>query len=208
MIRLLIADDHALVLRGIEGLFHDNEFQISHLCSDGDAAMELIAAGACDVAVLDIRMPGLSGLDILRAVRRDALAAKIVLLTSNIDDESLVEAIKNNVEGLVLKETAASLLVTCVKSVSEGERWIDRDAMGRALKLLSALPSADSVVRLTERESEVAKFVALGLRNKEIAARTNITEGTVKMHLHNIYDKIGVGSRTELAMYVRDAGIS
>jgi two-component system nitrate/nitrite response regulator NarL len=208
MIRLLIADDHQLVLRGVEGLFATGEFQIVHLCTDGVAAMELIESAACDVAVLDINMPGRSGLEILKAVRAKRLAAKIVLLTSNIDDDALVEAIRNNVEGLVLKETAAALLVACVRAVSAGEQWIDRDAMSRALRLLSATPAPSAAAKLTERETEVARFVALGLRNKEIAARASISEGTVKMHLHNIYEKLGVGSRTELAIHVRDTRLS
>jgi two-component system nitrate/nitrite response regulator NarP len=204
MIRLLIADDHPLVLRGIEGLFDTVDFQVAHLCSDGVAAIELIEAGDCDVAVVDNHMPGKSGLEILKAVRQAGLPTKIVLLTSNIDDESLVDALRHGVDGLVLKETAASLLVSCVKSVCAGDQWIDREAMIRGLKLLS---EATAPPTLTARETEVARHVASGLRNKEIAYRANITEGTVKMHLHNIYEKVGVASRTELAIYVRDFGI-
>jgi two-component system nitrate/nitrite response regulator NarP len=204
MIRLIVADDHPLVLRGIEGLFDASEFQIVALCVDGDAAMAQIRQAACDVAVLDIHMPGMSGIDILKEVRRQGLPVKIVLLTSTIDDDSLVDVVRESVDGLVLKEAAAEVLVTCVKAVCRGEAWIDREAMGRALRKLSARPPA----KLTEREVEVAQFVAQGLRNKEIAARAKISEGTVKMHLHNIYEKLGVGSRTELALHVRDKGLS
>lgn len=209
MIRLIVADDHPLVLRGIQGLFDESEFQITGLCEDGAAAMALIEQGACDVAVLDVHMPAMSGIEILRAVRQRGLPVKIVLLTSNLEDDDLVEVIRQGVEGLVLKEAAASVLVTCVQSVCAGTSWIDRDAMARALRRLSATPSQPAgVARLTERETEVARCVAQGLRNKEIASRANISEGTVKMHLHNIYEKIGIGSRTELAMYVRDAGLN
>lgn len=203
MIRLIVADDHPLVLRGIEGLFDSSEFEIVALCADGAAAMEQIEQSACDVAVLDIHMPGLSGIEILKRVRRQGLPVKIVLLTSTIDDESLVDVVRENVDGLVLKEAAAEVLVTCVTAVSRGESWIDREAMGRALRKLSAPRPA----KLTEREIEVAHFIAQGLRNKEIAYRAKISQGTVKMHLHNIYEKLGVGSRTELALYVRDKGL-
>jgi two-component system nitrate/nitrite response regulator NarP len=203
MIRLIVADDHPLVLRGIEGLFDASEFQIVALCADGASAMAQIQQAACDVAVLDIHMPGMTGIDILKQVRRQGLPVKIVLLTSTIDDDSLVDVVRESVDGLVLKEAAAEVLVTCVKAVSRGEAWIDREAMGRALRKLSARPPA----KLTEREVEVAQFVAQGLRNKEIANRARISEGTVKMHLHNIYEKLGVGSRTELALRVRDKGL-
>jgi two-component system nitrate/nitrite response regulator NarP len=209
MRRLIVADDHPLVLRGVEGLFDHGEFEIVGLCADGLAAMQLIERGDCDAAVLDIHMPGMSGVEILKDVRRRALPVKIVLLTSSIDDSSLVEVIRIGVDGLVLKEAAAEVLVACVKSVCAGSTWIDRDVTSRALQLFAGTPSQPpGAGKLTDRETEVARFVASGLRNKEIAARANISPGTVKMHLHNIYEKIGIGSRTELAMYVRDKGLA
>jgi DNA-binding NarL/FixJ family response regulator len=208
MIRLIVADDHPLVLRGVEGLFDEEEFRIVALCGDGLEAMRLIEQGACDAAVLDIHMPGMSGIEILKSVLRDRLPVKIVLLTSSIDDTSLVEVIRLGVDGLVLKEAAAEVLVTCVKAVCAGSTWIDRDAMNRALQLFSDGPSQSRAARLTDRETEVARYVAAGLRNKDIAIRANISPGTVKMHLHNIYEKVGIGSRTELALYVRDNGLA
>jgi DNA-binding NarL/FixJ family response regulator len=203
MIRLVVADDHPLVLRGIEGLFDEGEFRIAALCVNGADAMEHIRRGACDVAVLDISMPGLSGVEILKQVRSQGLPVKIVLLTSSIDDDTLVEAVREGVDGLVLKEAAGEVLVACVRSVCRGETWMDREVMSRALRKLSGPRPA----KLTDREIEVAKFVVKGLRNKEIAYRANIAEGTVKMHLHNIYEKLGVTSRTELVLLARDKGL-
>lgn len=208
MARLLIADDHPLVLRGVEGLFDAAEFQIVAVCTDGVAALAQIRAGVCDVAVIDLHMPGMSGLQVLREVREAGLDVKIVLLTATIDDASLIEAINRNVDGLVLKETAASLLVSCVQSVRGGRPWIDRDAMARAIRALTLADGRRPAAKLTGRETEVARFVAAGLRNKDIADRANISEGTVKMHLHNIYEKVGIGTRTELAIYVRENGLS
>lgn len=202
MTRLIVADDHPIVLRGIEGLFDPAEFEIVALCGDGATALAHIEQGACDVAVLDISMPGLTGVEILKEVRRRGLPVRIVLLTSSIDDDALIEVVRDGVDGLVLKEAAGEALVDCVRAVCRGEQWIDREAMGRALRKLSAPAPA----RLTERETDVARLVAQGLRNKEIAFRAGISEGTVKMHLHNIYEKLGVGSRTELVLHVRDKG--
>jgi DNA-binding NarL/FixJ family response regulator len=208
MVRIIVADDHPLVLRGIEGLFDEAEFQITGLCADGAAALALIEQGACDVAVLDIHMPGVTGPEILAEVRRRGLPVKIVLLTSNIDDGCLLDVIRADVDGLVLKEAAAEVLVACVRAVCAGDSWVDRDAMSRALRLFSAEPERRADGRLTDRELDVARYVAQGLRNKEIARCAGISPGTVKMHLHNIYEKIGVGSRTELALYVRDRGLA
>lgn len=203
MIRLIVADDHPLLLQGIEVLFGGADFQIVALCLNGATAMEQIEQTGCDVAIVDINMPGLSGIEILKRVRRQNLAVKVVLLTSIIDDDSVIEVVREKVDGLVLKEAAADVLVSCVRAVCKGQTWIDPDAMARALLKLSTPPPA----RLTEREFEVAMFVAQGLRNKEIAYRASIAEGTVKMHLHNIYEKLGVNSRTELVLHVRDKGL-
>jgi two-component system nitrate/nitrite response regulator NarL len=206
--RLVVADDHPLVLRGIKGLFEASDFRIVQLCTDGVAAMEQIELGACDVAIIDVRMPGMSGIEILNAVRQRGLPVKIVLLTSNIDDDRLLEVIRKKVDGLVLKETAASLLVTCVRSVSAGSQWIDRDAMSRALQCLTSTSPQQPGAKLTQREIEVARYVGAGFRNKQIAGEANISEGTVKMHLHKIYEKLGIGSRTELVIYMRNSGLS
>jgi two-component system nitrate/nitrite response regulator NarP len=205
MTRLLIADDHPLVLRGVESLFEGRpEFEIV-TCSDGAKAWEIIAAGQCDLAILDLNMPGMTGLDVLRAARSQRSPVKVILLSAAIDDLSLAEAVRIGVDGLALKDTAASLLLTCVQSVLGGVNWIDRAAMTRAMKLL-ARPTGEGLPKLTEREATVASLVARGLRNKQIAEKANITEGTVKMHLHNIYEKLSVTSRTELALFMQRAG--
>jgi two-component system nitrate/nitrite response regulator NarL len=206
--RIIVADDHPLVLHGIEALLKDRDHRIVGLFSEGLSAWDSIAEDACDIAVLDLNMPGLSGLQILSRARAEGRNVKIVLLTSNISDAQLVEAIRLNVDGLVLKEAAASLLVLCIDTICAGGVWRDRDASNRALAhLASPTAVAPPASTLTERETEVAAFVARGLRNRQIAELAGITEGTVKMHLHNIYEKIGIGSRTELAVYVRDAGV-
>lgn len=202
MSRILIADDHPLVLRGVESLFEAEEAYETLTCTDGARAWEIMSQGGCDLAILDLSMPGMTGLDVLRAARSRQSSVKIILLSAAVDDASLAEAIRLGVEGLVLKDMAPTLLMNCVRSVLAGVNWIERSAAARAMKLL-ARPNAESVPQLTDREDTVARLVAQGLRNKQIAEKANITEGTVKMHLHNIYEKLSVTSRTELALFMQ-----
>jgi two-component system, NarL family, nitrate/nitrite response regulator NarL len=107
----------------------------------------------------------------------------------------------------VLKHAAGDVLLRCLRSVGDGQSWVDREAMAVVMRALSQARSAEPSVNLSKRELEVARLVAAGLRNKEIAASLGITEGTVKMYLHTLFDKLEIGSRVELAMLVRDRGI-
>jgi two-component system nitrate/nitrite response regulator NarP len=127
-----------------------------------------------------------------------------VLLTAALDDQALIEAVRLGVEGIVLKEGAHQLLIPCLDAVREGRRWIQQDLLQRALDLQMRGGAAPDPLRgLSERERAIAGLVARGLRNRDIAERLGVNEGTVKVHLHRIYRKLGVGSRTELVLHIR-----
>jgi DNA-binding NarL/FixJ family response regulator len=203
--RLLIADDHPLVLDGIEALFRNSEYDIVARCRDGEQALEAMESSNPDVMLLDLQMPVRTGLDILRSLKADNNPVRVVLLTASLTNAEALEAIQLGVDGLVLKEAAPRQLVQCLESVRSGQQWLDPEATRRALKhALEKGSPREGEPRLTAREIDIVRLVARGLRNKEIAAEITVTEGTVKMHLHNIYDKLGVSTRTELAMYARD----
>jgi DNA-binding NarL/FixJ family response regulator len=205
MTRLIVADDHPLMLEGVVALFAGTEFEVAARCLDGEQAREAILELKPDIAILDLRMPRISGLDLLREARAAGWATRIVLLTAEIQPEPILEAVRAKVDGVVLKGSGAELLLTCVRRVSAGERWIDRDAMSDVLaKLADDEPAETGASALTARETDVARLVAQGRRNKEIARELGISEGTVKMHLHNLYEKLSVTSRTELALLARD----
>lgn len=209
-IRLVLADDHPLVLDGLLRLFETEVgFTVLAHCTDGEAALEAVRAQRPDVLVLDLRMPRMGGLDLLRALQSDEFKPRVVVLTAGVDDEAVLEAIRLGVKGVVLKEMAPRLLVQCIRTVHGGGRWLERDTVGRALEHMldretEARRFAD---QLTPRELEVVRLVAAGRRNKEIARELSITEGTVKIHIHNIYEKLSVNSRVELATRARDRGI-
>lgn len=202
---VLVADDHPLMRDGIVGLFAGTEFDVVGQCSDGKAALAEIREHRPSVAVLDINMPGLGGVDLLRIARKEEWSTLIVLLTAGIDADLMDEAFKLGPDGLVLKDAAGGMLLRAVRGALEGEPWFDKSAMQQVIAHLGSAPPAGPA--LTAREGDVARLVAIGRRNKEIAHELGVSEGTVKMHLHNLYQKLEIGSRTELAILARDRGL-
>jgi two-component system nitrate/nitrite response regulator NarP len=205
--RLLIADDHGIVLEGVEALLRNAGYAIAERCTSGDEVVAAIEARPPDVMVLDVQMPGPDGLEILRRVKHRNLPIRVILLSSSINNVQALEAIRLGVDGLVLKEAAGSELIECLANVCAGRQWLGPRAARLALEAAVAPASGRPTDLLTPRERDVAERVARGQRNKEIARELNVTEGTVKMHLHNIYEKLQVKNRTELALVARDSGL-
>lgn len=210
MIRLVIADDHRIILEGLEQLFgRERDIQVMATCTTGNAALEAIRKHQPDVAVLDVNMPESDGIMVLRRVRAETSRTRVVLLTATLDDDQAVEAVQAGVHGIVLKESAAVMLVDCVRRVAGGGRVIDQTVSNRAMARMMERNEAQELARtLSPRETEVVTMVAAGLTNKEIAVRLAISEGTVKTHLHTIYRKLNVDGRVELAVYAVDHGLA
>jgi two-component system, NarL family, nitrate/nitrite response regulator NarL len=209
-IRLVLSDDHPIVLNGLQQLFERQpDFSVLQCCCTGQEAIEAVRAHRPDVLVLDMRMPGLSGLDVLRALSQDKQHGRTVILTAAVRDEEAEEALRLGATGIVLKESSPETLLECVRRVHQGMQWIDHEtltgAFGRILRRESAATAIAAT--LTAREIEVVRRVADGLRNKEIADKLSITDGTVKIHLHNIYEKLGVNGRLELVLYAQQKGL-
>jgi DNA-binding NarL/FixJ family response regulator len=203
-IRVILADDHAIVLDGLKRLFDsDSGFAVIACCRDGDGAVQAVQSQDADVLVLDMAMPGRSGLEVLRELERAPSRCRIVLLTAAISDEDLAEAVQLGAQGLVLKESEPDTLLDCVRRVHLGERLIDGATTTRAEKR----PARNSGRVLTPRETEIVQMVAQGLRNRIIGERLSISEGTVKIHLHNIYEKVKVNGRLELVLWAQERGV-
>ena len=203
---IVVADDHPMLLDGIVGLLVAAGHDVKARCLDGQQALDAIKLHEPDIAILDVHMPNLSGLDLLRDARRDKWKTRVVILTASLDPQPIIEAVHLRVDGLILKGAGGDVLLKCLERVMEGEQWLDRDAMHQILDQIGK--PVDRPLALTPRETEVARLVSMGSRNKEIARELDISEGTVKMHLHNLYEKLNVTSRTELAILVRDKGLS
>ncbi len=209
-ISLVLADDHPIILDGLEMLFRaEQDFQVLARCVNGEETLQAVRQHRPDILILDIRMPGKDGLAVLREVKKDSLPTRAVLLTVGLDEDDLLEAIRLGVRGVVLKEMAPQMLVQCVRKVHAGEQWLEKRSVGRALEKMLLREAGERQVAgvLTPRELEIVRMVATGLRNKEIAESLSISEGTVKIHLHHIYEKLHLASRLELALYAQERGL-
>jgi len=160
-----------------------------------------------DVLVLDLRMPGVTGLQFLSQLADKGVSCRTVLLTATIEDAEVVEAVKLGVSGLVLKDSSPDTLVDCVRKVHAGGQWLDHATVTRAFRTQLDREAAVRDTALTPREIEIVRMVAEGLRNRAIGARLSISEGTVKVHLHNIYEKLGVDGRLELTLCAQQKGL-
>jgi DNA-binding NarL/FixJ family response regulator len=209
-ITLIVADDHPLILDGMDSLFRlEKDFKILARCVDGEQTLAAVRRYRPDILILDIRMPGLGGMAVLRAMRAEGLSTAVVLLTAAVNENEVVEGVRLGVRGLVLKELAPQLLVTCLRQVHAGGLWFEQHSVSAALTRLlqSEAGRQEAAQMLTRREIEIVKHVAAGLRNLEIAKRLFISEGTVKMHLHNIYQKLNVDNRTKLTRYAQEKNL-
>ena len=209
-IRIALADDHPIVLHGLQQLFdQQKDFDVVCCCATGAKAIEGVRTYRPDVLVLDLRMPTLNGLDVLRAIAAEGLTCHTVLLTAAVADDEVMEAVRLGARGLILKESAPDMLIDCVRRVYRGEQWLGPETVTRALGTVMDHEAAtrETANALTPREIEIVRMVAQGLRNRVIAERLAISEGTVKVHLHNIYDKFAIDGRLELLLSAREKGL-
>ena len=200
-ISIVLADDHPVVLHGVADILRaEPDMNVLAACNDGIAAVQSIRQFAPDIAVLDIAMPGLNGLEVLATIVGEGFQTKVVFLTASATDESVLAAIAHGAKGIMLKDAAPDSLVECVRNVAAGKQWFPPDVVELALKRDGGrrANSEHFVRKLTTREKEIVVLVAEGLSNKTIARRFDLTEGTVKVHLHNIYEKLEVPNRTAL----------
>jgi two-component system nitrate/nitrite response regulator NarP len=195
--RLLLADDHPMIRAAIEVLLRGSGFELVGMAGTGEATIGEVERLQPDILLLDLQMPDGNGLDVLRRMRAARSPVRIVMLTAGIDDSALLEAKSLKVHGIVLKNSDPAFLLECLESVRDGRSWFDPELAKRARQL-----AGGSVRRiaLAPRERQLIGFVRKGLRNREIAEQLGVTEGTVKVYLHAIFEKLGVGNRTELAI--------
>lgn len=207
-IRVVVADDHPVVRFGVRNMVeHDPAFQIVGEAGDGDEAITQTLDLEPDVLLLDVQMPRLPGLEAMRAIMDRSPRVKIIILTSTVSTQQVIEALQIGARGIVLKDSVASDLTTAMRAVLSGDYWIGGErvmnlvaALNDLMKQAAAAPERKTY-GLTPRELDVVMCIVEGCSNKDVAKQFAISEETVKRHLSNIFDKTGVSTRLELALF-------
>src|SRR6266481_5680498 len=217
-IRIVVADDHPIFRDGLCKLLAlEADFEVVAQAQDGRQVLEILQQTEPDILLLDLKMPGLDGLATLQRLQAARNKTRVIVLTASDDKNEFVQAMKLGTSGIVLKQTATELLIKSIRKVHAGEIWLDSHTTAAVIRQFVAndeaapmapqmpVPSAAPRERerspLSQREREIVALVAQGFKNKEMAEKMFISEQTVKNHLHNIFDKLGVSDRLELALY-------
>jgi DNA-binding NarL/FixJ family response regulator len=216
-IRIVVADDHPIFRDGLCKLLAlEEDFEVVAQAQDGRQVLEVLEQLEPDILLLDLRMPLLDGLATLQKLQAGKTKTRIIVLTASDDKNEFVQAMKFGTSGIVLKQTATEQLIKSIRKVYAGEMWLDSTTTAAVIRQFVAgedapppppiaLVASQGRERerspLSQREREIVALVAQGFKNKEMAEKMFISEQTVKNHLHNIFDKLGVSDRLELALF-------
>ena len=215
-IRIVVADDHPIFRDGLCRLLAlEPDFEVVAQAQDGRQVLDVLQQHEPDILLLDLKMPGLDGLATLQRLQNSKHKTRVIVLTASEDKNEFVQAMKLGTAGIVLKQSATDLLIKSIRKVNAGEIWLDSHTTAAVMRQFAtgaddapagiAAPASSSRERerslLSQREREIVALVAQGFKNKEMAEKMFISEQTVKNHLHNIFDKLGVSDRLELAPY-------
>ena len=214
-IRLVIADDHPIVREALKRLFaREPDLEVVGEAGDGNEVLACVQQLEPDVLLLDLGLPKVDGMSVLRSLQNSGFPTRVVVFTASEDKNQFVQAMRLGCSGIVLKQTRPDLLVKSIRKVHAGEIWLDSATTGAVMRQFSE-PNATQAGNtkpvgrsiLSPREHEIVGLVAQGFRNKELAVKLSISEQTIKNHLHNIFDKLGVSDRLELALYAIHQGL-
>jgi DNA-binding NarL/FixJ family response regulator len=206
-IRILIADDHPVVRIGLRNmLLADPQMKVVAEAKDGVEALHMVRTLRPDILLLDLAMPKMPGMDALRELTGDSTGTRVIVLTGQVEKRQILEALQLGARGVVLKDAAVAHLAACIRAVMQGQYWLEGRPVQNLVLVLRDLaaqtaPPPRKTFGLTTRELEVVTLITEGSTNKHIAETFGISEETVKRHLTNIFNKIGVGNRLELALF-------
>jgi DNA-binding NarL/FixJ family response regulator len=214
-IRIVVADDHPIFRDGLCRLLAlEDDFEVVAQANDGREVLDILQKLDPDILLLDLKMPNLDGLMTLQRLQATKSRTRIIVLTASEDKQEFVQAVRFGTSGIVLKQTATELLIKSIRKVHAGEIWLDSNTTAAVMRQFASAEEAPASAPaptpqgrdrdrtpLSQREREIVALVAQGFKNKEMAEKLFISEQTVKNHLHNIFDKLGVSDRLELALY-------
>jgi two-component system, NarL family, nitrate/nitrite response regulator NarL len=212
-IRILIADDHPVFRYGLRTLLESEpRLAVVGEAVDGSEVVKMIAAVKPNILLLDLAMPRLTGIEVLREMAYDRSAVRTIVLTAAIENRQIVEALQLGARGILLKDAATQLVTKCIEKVMGGEYWVGHEAVTNLVDYLRGLggikdvQKSQKLMQFTPRERQIISAIIVGCANKEIASRLSLSEDTVKHHLSHIFAKAGVSNRLELAIWSMNQG--
>ena len=200
---MLLVDDEPLLLESLEIILSLNNMEIVGKAHDGNEALQVLSKEKCDLALVDLNMKGMGGIELISHIKRDYSHVKILVLTTFYDDKSVTQAIAGGADGYLLKDSGKDAILGAVRQIMGGFDVIDRKVMERLSVLMSGRPKDTSLLEgMTDREQEICTLLSKGLTNRQIAETLFISEGTVKNYISAIYDKTGIHDRAKLIVAI------
>ncbi len=210
--KIIICDDQAVVRDGLEMLLNlEKDIEVVGTAQDGAEAVELAAQKKPDIMLMDLKMPGMNGIEATRQIRAKFPAVKVLVLTTYDDDEWVLDAIRAGASGYLLKDTPREEVVKAIRGTVEGKSFVDPAVAGKLMGRVASQqrqPSSLLTDKLTERDVDVLRQLAKGLNNADVAAQLHLSEGTVRNHVSAILEKLGVSDRTQAAVIAIQHGLS
>jgi two-component system nitrate/nitrite response regulator NarL len=213
--RVLLIDDHALVRRGLEELLHSRHVEVVATAGSGEEGVRLALELAPEVILLDVKMPGMNGIETLQQLRARGVTAPVIMLTMSREDADLRAALRGGAQGYLLKDMDPEELLPALEAASRGDNVVAKEMVGTLARIVQRNSAKDEeaprpvapFAELTPRELDILEHVAVGLSNKMIARALSITDGTVKLHVKAILRKLGLHSRVEAAVLAVEHGL-
>ena len=209
-IKLVVADSHPLFLLGLAQLLRSEPgFKLLATCATAEETINAVWKERPDILIVAINLPDRNGLELIKELKNSSLEIKVVILAAAIDENQTIHALCYGVKGVVLKDIPSHLLLQCLQKVAAGGLWMEKESIGHAFeKMLHREAGMRRLATiLTARETEVMRCVAGGLSNQQIAEKLIVREGTIKIHVHNIYRKLGITNRVDLTLYAQKRGL-
>lgn len=208
MYRILLVDDEDMLLDSLEIILSMKDMEITGKAHDGNEALEILKKKTCDLALVDLNMQGMGGIELIGRIRDEYPGIKILVLTTFYDDKNITDAISRGADGYLLKDSGKESIFGAIEQILNGSSVLDPKVVKRLTMLLSGQNSGEEsgnsiTCELSDREKEIAYLISEGLNNRQIANKLYISEGTVKNYISNIYDKTGIHDRVKLAMLLK-----
>lgn len=203
-LRILLVDDEPLLLESLEIILTLNGMEITGTAHDGHEALSVLAESSCELALVDLNMKGMGGIELISRIKSEYPDIKLLVLTTFYDDKSITQAIANGADGYLLKDSGKDAIIGAIGQIMGGRNVIDCKVMQRLAVLMSGkAPNSSLLEDMTAREKEICTLLSQGLTNKQISEKLYISEGTVKNYISSIYDKTGIHDRVKLIVAIK-----